>query len=131
MDSGAGLYNAGADFLAYTGDRGGLVLGPGQNVLTGSFLTFGVIGPGEAGNFLFGGAGTDTKSPALLAFFGLPANTNFAFGQTEIYAGANGNVINSDLSNQVITAVPEPATMTMLGLGLVAAARARRRQTKQ
>ena len=130
MTTETGLYDIGADDLAYTADRGAQIVAGGQTVLTGSFTNWGNVGPGPGGNFLFAATGTDTKNDAMLAFFGLPAGTTFSFGNTEIWAGVDGQVINSDLSNQVqATAIPEPATMMLLGTGLLAAFRARRKLT--
>jgi len=129
MTTNTGLYDIGGDDQAYTDDRGNLVVAAGQTVLSGSFTNFGNVGPGLEGNFLFAAVGTDTKNQAMLDFFGLPAGTTFSFANTEIWAGADGQVINSDLSNQVSTAIPEPATMMLLGTGLLAAFRARRKLT--
>ena len=59
----------------------------------------------------------DTKNAALLAFFGLPANTNFTFANTEIFMGPDGTVTESDLTN--MAQVPEPASMALFGLALL------------
>ena len=117
-----GLYAIGADLLPYSADRGGLVVAAGGTVLSGSFTAFGGIG-----GVVFGASGLDTKNAALLQFFGLPANTNFTFANTEIYMASNGTVTEADLTN--MAQVPEPASTALFGLGLMgfgAAARGRR-----
>ena len=128
MVAPAGLYDAGPDG-SYSGFTGLQIVANGQNVLTGDFTTFDhTVGPG--GVFAeFEGFGTDTKNPAILAFFGLPADTTFTFANTVIHINANGQVVEADLSNIVNTPIPEPATMMLLGTGLLAAFRARRKLT--
>jgi len=129
VTSPTGLWNIGADLLPYTADRGGLLAGTaGANVLTGTFSNFQNFT--GANNSLFVGTGDDTKNAALLAFFGLPASTTFTFANTEIYANANGQVNEADLTN-IVTTVPEPASMTLLGLGLIAGAAHRRRRARR
>jgi PEP-CTERM motif len=114
-----GLWDIGADFAPFTADRGGFIAGTTGNVLTGSFSAF-----ADIAGVLFVGAGIDSKDPDLLAFFGLPANTTFAFATTEIHFNPDGQVLEADLTNFV---TPEPATMMLLGTGLLAAFRARRK----
>jgi len=121
----SGLYAIGADLQAYTDDTGGLIVGAGETVLLGSFLGFFNLA-GDEGS-LFAATGLDEKNEALLRYFGLPVDTGFQFANTEIYTNADGSIINSDLSNRVTTAVPEPTTMMLLGTGLLAAFRARRK----
>ena len=114
-----GLWDIGTDQLPYTADRGNLVLGAAQTVLSGSFTSF-VGGPNG-----FIGFGFDTKNAAVLQFFNLPVNTDFAFVNTDITA-TGGAVLEADLTN-IATPIPEPATMMLLGTGLLAAFRARRK----
>jgi PEP-CTERM motif-containing protein len=116
----SGLYAIGTDLLPYSADRGGLVVAAGSTVLTGSFTSFGGIG-----GVVFGASGVDTKNAALLQFFGLSANTNFTFANTEIFMGPNGVVTEADLTN--MAQVPEPMSMALLGLGLVGVISRRRR----
>jgi hypothetical protein len=120
----SGLYAIGADLLPYTADRGVLVSGAGSTVLTGAFTAFGGIG-----GVVFGATGVDTTNAALLAFFGLPANTTFTFANTEIYMGPNGTVTESDLTN--MAQVPEPASMALFGLALLGFGAATRRRRAQ
>ena len=119
LTSPTGLWDIGADFSPYTLDRGNFIPGTTGNLLTGSFTNW-----QDFGGALFIGTGLDVKDPDLLAFFGLPANTTFQFASTEIHTGANGQVVEADLTNLV---TPEPATMMLLGTGLLAAFRARRK----
>jgi hypothetical protein len=119
----AGLYAIGADLLPYSADRGGLVVAAGSTVLTGSFTSFGGVG-----GVVFGATGIDTKNAALLQFFGLAANTNFVFANTEIYMASNGMVTEADLTN--MAQVPEPATTGLFSLGLIGFAAARRRRAQ-
>lgn len=126
MTSPDGLYDIGADLLPYTADTGGLLAGTvGGNVLTGSFAGFDLDAGGLFSEFT--GFGPDTKHESLLRFFGLPLDTTFTFGSTNIVFNADGSVVNADLANIVMPAVPEPATMMLLGTGLLAAFRARRK----
>ena len=121
-----GLYAIGADLQAYTSDTGGLIVAPGETVLLGSFLGFFNLAGAESS--LFAATGLDTKNADLLRYFGLPIDTGFQFANTEIYFNADGSITNSDLSNRVTSAVPEPTTMMLLGTGLLAAFRARRKK---
>jgi len=61
------------------------------------------------------GTGTDTKSPELLAAFGINP-LGFTFAQTEIFFNATGNVVTATLTNTA--AVPEPGSMLLFGTGL-------------
>ena len=100
-------------------------------LLTGSFLGATVNG----GGVTFTG-GTDTKNSALLAFFGLPANTQFAFGPANVQFnpsyGQNGSfsgtAYSTDVSN---TVVPEPGSMMLFGSGLVGLSTLIRRRRQQ
>jgi len=69
--------------------------------------------------------GSDTKDPALLAFFGLPPTTQFSFTgtiSTLLTSGGNGGsftamaIGSTDIANGV---VPEPAGVILLGTVLV------------
>jgi type V secretory pathway adhesin AidA len=80
--------------------------------------------------------GVDEKNPDLLEFFGLSANTEFTFANTELSAtnitccadGAfSGDVNEADVTN--IQAVPDPgSTMALLGLGLMGVGVLRRKR---
>jgi PEP-CTERM motif-containing protein len=75
---------------------------------------------------LFIGSGTDTKNPSLVSFFGLPADSLFAFGpattDVNLTSGAYnggafaGTTFSTDVAN---TVVPEPGSMMLFGSGLV------------
>ena len=120
-----GLYDIGLDDQTYTADTGLQIVGDGQNVLTGTIVGFNSL-PGPV-NSTFGAVGIDTKNPLMLAFFGLPLDTQFAFVNTEVFANRDGVVSEADLINFVTSPVPEPTTMMLLGTGLLAAFRARRK----
>lgn len=125
-----GLYDIGADFTAFTADRGGQVVASGGTVVAGTISTFNFtdlsVGPLTLGAFT--ASGTDTKNPSLLRFFGI-TSSNFVFANSELTVGANGAVTEADLVN---FPVPEPGSLGLLGLGMLAAGRAirRRRQAK-
>jgi hypothetical protein len=121
-----GLYGVGADLLPYSTDRGGLVAAAGSTVVSGSFTSFGGIG-----GVVFGASGIDSKNAALLQFFGIAANTNFVFANTEIYMSADGHVSEADLTNMAQAQVPEPASMALVGLGLMGFGAVSRRRRAQ
>jgi hypothetical protein len=114
-----GLWNVGADFKPYTGDGEVFVAGTTGTILSGTFNNW-----IDLAGVAFIAGGTDTKDPEMLSFFGLAPGTPFIFANTEIHLGANGEVLEADLTNIV---TPEPATMMLLGTGLLAAFRARRK----
>ena len=120
-----GLYAIGADDQSYTSDTGLQIVANGATVLSGTILNHTSLTGIE--NTGFGAVGTDTKNAAMLAFFGLPADTQFSFVNTEVFANSNGVVSEADLINFVSTPIPEPTTMMLLGTGLLAAFRARRK----
>jgi hypothetical protein len=76
--------------------------------------------------------GTDTKHPALVSWFGLPANTMFEFSgeiAADRWTGVAGQyqVASSRITN---TVVPEPATITLLGSILFLVGTRLRRKTR-
>ncbi|MGH9334997.1 MAG: PEP-CTERM sorting domain-containing protein, partial [Vicinamibacteria bacterium] len=114
---------------------------PGSTVLlSGTFTLATAIGnnlPGNTQDFiLFSGTGVDLKNSDLLAFFGLPADTLFQFGSTDISTTARinangtfvGNVDEADVTNTGLQ-VPEPGSMMLLLLGLGSLAAYRRRRS--
>ncbi len=128
--AGGGVWNPGGTFIL-TGDLGGIA--DSGTLLTGTW-TSPVIRSGGGSLSIFNGEGSDTKDPALLAYFGYPADFPFNFANTEIAAlgpisGAFSVVVsNADISN-IASPIPEPGTVLLLGSGISALALRRRRKS--
>ena len=119
MTTLGGLYDSGADLLAFTGDDGGQFLAPLSEILSGSLTA-----AGFATSTTFGAEGFDTKNPALLDFFRLLIVGDFTLSTTEIRVASTGNVTDADLTNSGdILFIPEPGMLTLFGLGLFGVAR--------
>jgi hypothetical protein len=89
----------------------------GSLLLSGNISSFSVT-PNVAG-ISFTATGLDTKNADLVAFFGLPRDTKFAYfgfsiAATTVTAGTY-RAVSTDITN---TAVPEPASVLLLGSGL-------------
>jgi PEP-CTERM motif len=128
--AGGGVWNPGGSFIL-TGDLGGIA--DSGILLTGTW-TSPVIRSGGMSLSIFNGEGSDTKDPALLAYFGYPADFPFNFANTEIAAigpvtGPFSVVVsNADISN-IASPIPEPGTLLLLGSGISALALRRRRKS--
>jgi hypothetical protein len=125
MTTLGGLYDAGPDGAAFSGDEGGpAFLAAGSNVLNGTLTTAGFVG-----TTIFGAEGNDQKAQELLDYFNIVVVGDFDLSTTEIglYAGS-GQVTDSDLINSGnIRNVPEPGMLTLFGLGLLGVGRRFRR----
>ena len=124
-------FGPGGTITVVGGTAGALVLPAGTLLLSGSFS--GTPNEGVAGPLgLFAGGGVDVKNVALATFFGL--TPDFVHATTSIQApltvGADGSfsgpVVNADLNNLQLVAVPVPATGLLLGIGLLLALARRR-----
>ena len=120
-------FGPGGTITVVGGTSGALVLPAGTTLLSGTFSgtpnEIFVDPPGVLG--LFAAAGLDVKNAALATFFGL--SPDFIHATTSIQAplivGADGSftgeVVNADLNNIQLVAVPAPASGLLLGLGIV------------
>jgi PEP-CTERM motif-containing protein len=101
----------------------GSVLGLGpQTLLTGSFTNPISISVGPLSDFLaIQASGFDTKSAALLALLGEPANIPFAFFGFTLSAAFDANTNSgAAISTDIATnATPEPVSLLLFGTGLV------------
>jgi hypothetical protein len=122
---------AGGGTIALTGD----FPAAGSTLFSGSFGTDGasVLWLSNSSKIV-GGSFSDTKDPALLAFFGLTtAQWDGAFNIAVQAAGAPGDpftstrLYGSDISNSPAPN-PEPGTWVLLGSGLIGLRRFMRRQ---
>jgi len=98
-------------------------IGGNPVLLSGSFYdgSFSIIDIGSGYLALFQGNGSDTKSPDLLSYFGLP-DTPFRFAGYSFGAaltgevGRNGSFSSSAISTDIVnTAAPEPSAILLLG----------------
>lgn len=112
----------------------GLEIASGSTLLSGTFNTAHVFDLG-LGSYQFQIAGasfTDTKHPALLAFYGLPINVGYQGGMNLSFIGtANGGggfnsltLLSGDITNQPLP-VPLPAALLMFlsGMGMLVTGR--------
>lgn len=113
----------------------GLEVASGSTLLTGTFNIAQVFDLGS-GTFKFRIAGAsfiDNKHPDILAFYGLPINTNYQGGMNISFLGAaNGgggftssSVFSGDITNQPLP-VPLPAALLLFlsGIGIILPGRA-------
>jgi hypothetical protein len=130
--AGDETWDPGGTFIL-TGDLAGI---PDSGTLLTGTWTSPVERSGGLFLSIFNGEGSDTKDPALLAYFGYPSDFSFNYASTAIAAigpvsGAFSVVVsNADLSNVAGSApIPEPGTLLLLGSGISALALRRRRKS--
>jgi hypothetical protein len=88
-----------------------------QDLLEGT-ITSHTVTPEPNSNLLVTLSGLDSKNRTLLSYFGMPANTQFAYFGTSIDVALVNGVYQARSTDILNTAVPEPTSMLLLGSGL-------------
>jgi hypothetical protein len=116
-------FGSGGSFTL-SGDYGGTSY---PDIVKGSWDGATVTYNENTGDLSIIGSGFDTKTPDLLAYFGLDSDADFTFSNSELSAKVDyintdtgelqATVTESDLTNKM--SVPEPAALGLFGLALV------------
>jgi len=112
-------FNTATNTISITGGVPGASIASTSTLLTGSFSNF-TFTPKPNNGFTFDADGIDSKNALLLAFLGIPLNTQFDFFGFTLggSCGTGGcTATSTDIANTAT--VPEPASLFLLGLGLI------------